>query len=133
MARFIQLGNSYSAQEANWVKGGLLKYGPRGYVDSIEVARKYMMVRNWSATGYNDPLAKLDFHDFDHFVSWLPRKQKEVFIAEMLRVYISPKTGLKRYIRNDRYPWAFVALSKHDYKRILGEAVSNIKKQAGLV
>ena len=92
-----------------------------------------MMVSNLSASDYSDPLADLDFHDFDHFVAWLPKRQKEVFIAELLRVYISPKTGLKRYIRNDRYPWAFVALSKHDYQRILKEAIANIKRRAGLI
>lgn len=133
MARFIQLGNSYSAQEANWVKGGLLKYGPRKHVDSLEVIKKYMMIRNLSASDYSEPVADFDFYDFDYFVGWLPKRQQQVFIAEMLRYYVIPKTKMIKPIGCGRNPWAFISLSKHDYKRILDEAIANIKKQAGLV
>ncbi len=132
MSNFIQLSLNFDIQERNWIRwAGGKSYLNHLYWNGCMTGRlqESTIQLSESASDTSDEIAKLDAHEFNVVVMWLPDLYRRVYLAHVFnKVVIAGRVKMTK-VGDVRHQCQLLGITKYRYEQVLGLAIEMIKRR----
>lgn len=136
VGKFTQLNLEFDVQERNWIRwaGGKSYLAPLWWNGCMTGKLQERAIQlSESASDSQDDIAKLDAHEFNKIVMWLPISYRNVYLAHIFNKVV--RGGSIKYTKagDVSHHCSLLGITRYRYEQLLDLTIKMIKREGCLV